>query len=152
MINVDRRADLAGFGPWTSKAEGVSVQPPQAILAKHCTIRIHLDDCDADNGALHVVPGTHQRGVVLPEDVAQAHAQSMDCEVPAGGVMLMRPLLLHASNRSTSNQPRRVLHLEFPRHRNCPPACSGANGGLRVGKVKLNKLHFNNADFARPKY
>ena len=25
----------------------------------------------------------------------------------------MKPLLLHASNRSTSNRPRRVMHLEF---------------------------------------
>ncbi len=113
MINVDRRTDLAGFGPWTSKAEGVSVQPPLAILQNSCTIRIHLDDCDASNGALHVVPGSHQLGVVLSAALPGLTQNSVVCEVPAGGVMLMRPLLLHASNRSTSNRPRRVLHLEF---------------------------------------
>ncbi|WP_046242358.1 phytanoyl-CoA dioxygenase family protein [Hymenobacter terrenus] len=113
MINVDRRAELPGFGPWTSKPEGVSVQPPVAVLEDVCTIRIHLDDCDASNGALKVVPGSHQSGVVPMADIA-AHTRDVTvCAVPAGGAMLMKPLLLHASNRSTSARPRRVVHLEF---------------------------------------
>ncbi|MGI4865289.1 MAG: hypothetical protein ACRYFZ_15315 [Janthinobacterium lividum] len=29
MINVDRRADQPGFGPWTAKAGWVAVQPPR---------------------------------------------------------------------------------------------------------------------------
>jgi hypothetical protein len=33
--------------------------------------------------------------------------------VPSGGVMLMRPLLMHASSRSTNDRPRRVLHIEL---------------------------------------
>ena len=33
----------------------------------------------------------------------------------AGDVMLMRPLLLHASMRSTTDRPRRVLHFEVNR-------------------------------------
>lgn len=35
------------------------------------------------------------------------------CAVPAGGVMLMRPLLVHASSRTADVRPRRVIHLEF---------------------------------------
>ncbi|WP_460553185.1 phytanoyl-CoA dioxygenase family protein [Hymenobacter daeguensis] len=113
MINVDRRADLPGFGPWTSKPEGISVQPPVAVLENECTIRIHLDDCDATNGALKVVPGSHLRGVVPAADIAALTPTAAVCAVPAGGAMLMKPLLLHASNRSTSERPRRVIHLEF---------------------------------------
>ncbi|WP_226163740.1 phytanoyl-CoA dioxygenase family protein [Hymenobacter terricola] len=113
MINVDRRANLPGFGPWTSKPEGISVQPPVAVLENECTIRIHLDDCDATNGALKVVPGSHQRGVVPAAEIAGLTLAATSCAVPAGGAMLMKPLLLHASNRSTSDRPRRVLHLEF---------------------------------------
>jgi hypothetical protein len=114
MINVDRRAaDLAGFGPWTAKAGWVAVQPPVAVLENTVTIRLHLDDCDATNGALKVVPGSHQRGIVPPETIAAHTAAATVCAVPAGGVMLMKPLLLHASNRSTSPRPRRVVHLEF---------------------------------------
>ncbi|MGI4872964.1 MAG: phytanoyl-CoA dioxygenase family protein [Janthinobacterium lividum] len=113
MVNVDCRLDLPGFGPWTSKAGWVAVQPPVAVLENTVTCRLHLDDCDATNGALKVVPSSHQRGVVPPETIAAHTAAATSCAVPAGGVMLMKPLLLHASNRSTSAQPRRVIHLEF---------------------------------------
>lgn len=113
MINVDRRVDAPGFGPWTSKVEGISVQPPVAILENIVTIRIHLDDCDATNGALKLVPGSHRRGVVPAAAVAPLTPNPTTCVVRAGGAMLMKPLLLHASNRSTGARPRRVIHLEF---------------------------------------
>ncbi|MBH8569480.1 phytanoyl-CoA dioxygenase family protein [Microvirga sp. STS02] len=113
MINVDQRIDLPGFGPWTSKAEGVSVQPPVAVLENMVTLRIHLDDCNATNGALKVVPGSHRHGVVPAAAIAGHTPNATVCAVPAGGAMLMKPLVLHASNRSTSNRPRRVIHLEF---------------------------------------
>jgi hypothetical protein len=35
------------------------------------------------------------------------------CTVGAGGVVLMRPLLLHASSPATVAGHRRVIHLEF---------------------------------------
>jgi len=113
MINVNQRTDLLGYGPWTQKVGGVSVQPPVEVLANVCTLRIHLDDCDAANGALKVVPGSHHRGVLQPAEWGGLTPTATVCAVPAGGAMLMRPLLLHASNRSTSNRPRRVIHLEF---------------------------------------
>jgi hypothetical protein len=113
MINVDCRADLTGFGPWTAKSGWVAVQPPTEVLENTVTIRLHLDDCDATNGALKVVPSSHLDGVVPAETIATQTATATVCAVPAGGAMLMKPLLLHASNRSTSNRPRRVIHLEF---------------------------------------
>lgn len=113
MINVDQRASLPGFGPWTSKPEGVSVQPPVVVLENVVTLRLHLDDCDATNGALKVVPGSHRHGVVPAAEIAAYTPRAAVCAVPAGGAMLMKPLLLHASNRSTSPRSRRVMHLEF---------------------------------------
>jgi hypothetical protein len=113
MINVASRADLPGYGPWTAKAGWVAVQPPVAVLENTVTIRLHLDDCDATNGALKVVPGSHCRGVVPAETIASQTAAATVCAVPAGGAMLMKPLVLHASSRSTSARPRRVIHLEF---------------------------------------
>jgi ectoine hydroxylase-related dioxygenase (phytanoyl-CoA dioxygenase family) len=35
------------------------------------------------------------------------------CIAAAGDALLMRPLLLHASSRSTSPNNRRVLHIEY---------------------------------------
>jgi ectoine hydroxylase-related dioxygenase (phytanoyl-CoA dioxygenase family) len=113
MINVSQRAELPGFGPWTSKGGEIAVLPPAAVLENIVTIRIHLDDCDASNGALKVVPTSHRHGVLLPEAVAAQTTSANVCAVPVGGAMLMKPLLLHASNRSTSARSRRVIHLEF---------------------------------------
>jgi ectoine hydroxylase-related dioxygenase (phytanoyl-CoA dioxygenase family) len=139
MINVDQRADAPGFGPWTSKPEGVAVQPPVPVLENVCTIRVHLDDCDATNGALKVVAGSHLRGVVGAAEIGDFTPAAVSCAVPAGGAMLMKPLLLHASHRSTSNRPRRVMHLEFAsvelpagvewRERRAVPARAGAGPG-----------------------
>ena len=113
MINVTQRLALPGFGPWTSKPEGVAVQPPAAVLENMTTIRIHLDDCDASNGALKVVPGSHRQGVIPATALPAYTPAAVSCAVPAGGAMLMKPLLLHASSRSSSPRPRRVMHLEF---------------------------------------
>jgi hypothetical protein len=35
------------------------------------------------------------------------------CSVKKGGVMLMRPLLQHASSRTTNGNRRRVIHIEL---------------------------------------
>jgi hypothetical protein len=35
------------------------------------------------------------------------------CNVPKGGVMVMRPLLLHASSRTTNKAKRLVIHIGF---------------------------------------
>jgi hypothetical protein len=35
------------------------------------------------------------------------------CIVPRGRVLAMRPLLVHASSKSRSEAPRRVVHFEY---------------------------------------
>ncbi|GAB3835694.1 phytanoyl-CoA dioxygenase family protein [Hymenobacter jeollabukensis] len=113
MVAVDRRAELPGFGPWNVRPEGVNVQPPRQYLEGICTLRIHLDACDAQNGALRVVPGSHRHGPIHAAAIADFTPHAQVCPVPAGGVMLMKPLTLHASHRSLDERPRRVIHLEF---------------------------------------
>jgi ectoine hydroxylase-related dioxygenase (phytanoyl-CoA dioxygenase family) len=110
-ISVDTRLECPGFGNWTIKQESFGVQPPVDILESIVTFRIHLDDTDEENGALKVIPGSHQRGVVRPDSLPATEGQV--CAVGKGGVMIMRPLLLHASGRVTSNRQRRVIHIEF---------------------------------------
>jgi hypothetical protein len=39
--------------------------------------------------------------------------EHVDCIVRQGGVMAMRPLLLHSSGKARCNEPRRVLHIEY---------------------------------------
>ncbi len=111
-ISVGEKADVPGFGPWTVKQEQYAVQPPLEILQQNFTLRIHLDDTNSDNGALRVVPGSHAKGVYRPETIDWAVEREYSCELRRGGVMIMRPLLLHASNRTVNEARRRVIHIE----------------------------------------
>jgi ectoine hydroxylase-related dioxygenase (phytanoyl-CoA dioxygenase family) len=112
-ISVDKKLDIEGFGPWTVKQNQFAVQPPLDILQSNFTIRIHLDDTDEHNGALKVVPKSHLKGIYRPETIDWTKETDAVCKVRKGGIMIMRPLLLHASNRTTNNNKRRVIHLEF---------------------------------------
>ena len=112
-ISVDKRMEIPGFGPWTVKQDQFAVQPPLDILENIFTIRIHLDDTDEYNGALKVIPGSHAKGIYRPETIDWTKETEAVCRVPAGGVMIMRPLLLHSSNRTINNHKRRVIHIEF---------------------------------------
>ena len=42
-----------------------------------------------------------------------AHSSPVECLLPRGGVLAMRPLLIHASSKVSSPHPRRVLHFEY---------------------------------------
>ncbi len=112
-ISVDRKIHLPGYGPWTTKLDQFAVQPPLDILQENFTIRIHLDDTDEGNGALKVIFGSHLKGIWRTDDFGSQTEAAISCNVRAGGVMIMRPLLMHASNRTTTHKRRRVIHIEF---------------------------------------
>ncbi len=112
-ISVDKKADIPNYGPWTTKQDQFAVQPPLDILENIYTIRIHLDDTNEQNGALKVVSKSHLKGIYRPGTIDWSKESETICPVQKGGVMLMRPLLLHSSSRSTNNKRRRVIHIEF---------------------------------------
>lgn len=112
-ISVNTKAELPGFGPWTTKHDRFAVQPPLEILQNSYTVRIHLDDTDENNGALRIIPGSHQKGIYRPETIDWTDENEFVCKVPAGGIMIMKPLLLHASGRTVNDARRRVIHIEF---------------------------------------
>lgn len=112
-ISVDKKIQLDGFSSWTVKQNQFAVQPPLDILESIFTIRIHHDNTDENNGALKVIPGSHLKGIYRPESIDWSQEQEEICKVPMGGIMIMRPFLLHASNRTTNNHKRRVIHIEF---------------------------------------
>jgi ectoine hydroxylase-related dioxygenase (phytanoyl-CoA dioxygenase family) len=112
-IAVQRRLDVPGFGPWSVKAGVPHVQPPVRILESMLTARIHLDDCGPDNGPLRVSPASHQLGFLDDASIERLRANAQTVTAQAGGVLYMRPLLLHASSAARSPSHRRVIHLEF---------------------------------------
>ena len=107
--------DRSGWGPWSVKAGVAYAHAPASALSRVLALRVHLDPSMLDNGPLRVIAGSHRLGVLPDDEVsAMAHASApVDCVICRGGILAMRPLLVHASERVASPVPRRVLHLEF---------------------------------------
>jgi ectoine hydroxylase-related dioxygenase (phytanoyl-CoA dioxygenase family) len=112
-ISLDKKVQIRNYGPWTSKSNQFAVQPPIEILENIFTIRIHLDYTNEQNGALKIIPKSHLKQVYRPETINWEEEKEVSCNVNKGGVMLMKPLLFHSSSRTTNQQRRRVIHLEF---------------------------------------
>ncbi len=114
-VAVRVRRDAPGFSGWSIKDEVPHVQPPVSVLENMLTIRLHLDDCDESNGALQVLPGSHASGRLDVQQIAhwRKTVEPVTCAVGRGGVLLMRPLLLHASGKARDPRHRRVVHIEY---------------------------------------
>ena len=114
-IEVHMRKDIAGFGPWSIKAGIPHVQPPIPILEQMLAVRFHLDDCRTENGPLRVIPGSHRYGKLTVDEMLDLKKRRGEkvLTVPRGGLILMKPLLVHASSPAIRPDHRRVIHLEF---------------------------------------
>jgi hypothetical protein len=104
-----------GFTRWSVKSGITHAEAPRDLLDRMVALRLHLDDCDARNGPLLVVPGSHRRGKLdaaarrdLPAEVGVRLR-----EAKAGDVLAMHPLLLHRSGPAENPSHRRVIHLEY---------------------------------------
>ena len=120
-ISVNKRMDLENYSNWTFKKGQYGVQPPIDILQNTITIRIHLDKTNKNNGALKIIPKSHLNGIVRANSKDLNNQNEFICELEKGGAMLMKPLTLHASNKTTNGKRRRVIHLEFNKHKLTEP-------------------------------
>ena len=111
---LERHA-VAGWGPWSTKRGVLYAHAPATALSQVVALRLHLDDSKAENGPLRVLPGTHAHGVLSDEQIhaAARRIAPVTCTVARGGVLMMRPLLVHASSKVAAASPRRVLHFEY---------------------------------------
>jgi len=114
-ISVLSQVESDELTGWSCKEEMTFVHGPEDVLASMFALRLHLDDSTLHNGPLRVLPGSHRNGTLSPEQMKQVRKSTPEttCVVPKGGVLVMRPLLLHASSKSTIPAPRRVLHFLF---------------------------------------
>lgn len=114
-LPLQSRADIPGWGPWSVKERIHYAHAPTEALSQVLALRVSLDDSTADNGPLRVLPRSQVHGVVSDDQVHDLAARSnpVECVVPKGGVLAMRPLIVHSSSKSRSDTPRRVLHVEY---------------------------------------
>jgi hypothetical protein len=114
-IAVRERLELPGYTGWSVKDGVTHVHPPAVILAGMVSLRIHLDDCDEENGPLRIIPSTHTVSVLSTEQIESLRRQQTEviCCAQAGDILAMHPLVLHASSPAKSPSHRRVIHIEY---------------------------------------
>lgn len=114
-LPLARRFESGEWESWSHKAGIFYAHAPAWALERVVALRVHLDDSTAANGPLRVLPGSHRLGVLSDEDVFRLARRLplVECLVPRGGVLAMRPLLIHSSGKAASPAPRRVLHIEY---------------------------------------
>ena len=132
-LKVRARVEVPGFGPWSLKEGIPHVQPPIELLQKMLTVRLHLDDAGASNGALRVLPGSHRQGRLSRDQIQEwrREQRAVLCRVSAGDALLMRPLLLHASAgpRATGIAASCISSMRVS------PCPGGWNGSIRRSRV-----------------
>ena len=115
VLPLERRIESDEWGPWSKKAGVLYAHAPAWAFNRVIALRLHLDPSTKANGPLRVIPGSHVFGILSEPDVIRiAHDQiNEECLCPKGGVLAMRPLLIHASSKVVDEKPRRVLHIEY---------------------------------------
>lgn len=114
-VTLNRRFDLKGWGPWTTKDGVHHVLAPRHVLDQMVTVRIHIDHADEGNGCLVVIPRSHRLGILDNNEIGNvvAAGDPTSCAVAPGGALIMHPLILHSSASATRSGHRRVVHLEY---------------------------------------
>jgi hypothetical protein len=110
-----QRLESPGWGPWSLKDGVIYAHAPAIALEQVVALRVHLDDSTPENGPLRVLPGTQTRGVLTDEEIRSLaeNPQAVNGRMPLGGIVAMRPLVVHASSKSQTSAPRRVVHIEY---------------------------------------
>jgi ectoine hydroxylase-related dioxygenase (phytanoyl-CoA dioxygenase family) len=114
-LPLRQRVELPGWGPWSVKGGIAYAHAPATALTRVLALRVSFDDSTVENGPLRVLPRTHTMGVLSDDSIHElaARISPVDCIVPKGGVVAIRPLVVHASSKLQTEMPRRVLHIEY---------------------------------------
>jgi len=113
-IPVKEKLNVEGYSGW-SKKEGIdNVMAPVELLKNCFSVFIYLFDTDAANGALQVLPGSHKQ--ILNIQVRNQIIENLYPQVKsvkAGGVHIVKPLLLMAFSKVLTMQPIHLIQLNF---------------------------------------
>ena len=116
-VAVRAHVNVPGFVGASHKDGVPHYVAPADVLEQMLAVRLHLDPCTAQNGPVRVLPGTHRLGRLSAAEIEELRTTRapIDCLADRGAMLVIRPLLLHASSPAEIPGHRRVLHLEFAR-------------------------------------
>lgn len=115
-------ASIGGVNMWHQDSPYWPILTPKDV---QLTAWIALDDADADNGCMSMVPGSHRWGDRIPflhslknfdEMPAELDGDKLEvrlCPVEKGRVHFHHPLTWHGSHANASGRPRRAIALHF---------------------------------------
>lgn len=115
VIAVADRHEVPGYLNWSLKSGVWHCEPPLAVFSMMRFIRVHLDDCDASNGAMEIARGSDTAGLI-PETRAAEMASQFPaelCSARRGDIHILPMLVLHRSRPATTDTPRRALRLDY---------------------------------------
>jgi ectoine hydroxylase-related dioxygenase (phytanoyl-CoA dioxygenase family) len=114
-LPIRQRVNRKGWGPWSIKEKVLYAHAPASALSRIVALRVHLDDSTPRNGSLRVLPRTHKLGVLTDNEIEDLSRRILpvECACDRGGVLAMRPLIVHSSSKAQTTEPRRVLHIEY---------------------------------------
>ena len=110
---------------------------PQSVLSS----ALLLDECTAQNGPLHIWPGTHKthlehelghNGLQIVDGLIDP-AAGIDMLAPAGSFMIFHTLVVHNSKANTSGRPRRLMIYSHY------PESLGMTYDVRNGPIRLRE-------------
>ncbi len=127
VIAVAERHDVLGFQNWSRKGEVWHCEPPVETFEHMRFVRVHLDDCDTNNGAMEIALGSEVEGVVPNASAAATAAcyPASICTARRGDIQVLPMLVLHRSRPSQNSAPRRALRLDYAAV-NLPPPLNWA--------------------------
>lgn len=115
VIAVKNRCALPEFGNWTQKDGEWHCEPPAQILDKMLFVRVHIDDGDAESGAMEIAVGSHKAGLVAANQAAStAMTYPHDtCTAARGDILILPMLTLHRSLAAPKPGARRVFRIDY---------------------------------------
>tara|TARA_B100001063_G_scaffold239493_1_gene263108 strand:- start:2458 stop:3354 length:897 start_codon:yes stop_codon:yes gene_type:complete len=102
------------------------------------TCYVAIDEVNKDNGAVSVIPGSHNILDYPQEyiDVNQKHPKEIDINLKVGEILILNSLLWHRGNVNSSGKRRRTIFIEY-RNRALP---QGLNQQLYISDEVKNSL------------
>lgn len=77
------------------------------------TFGLYLDDSEAGNGALKILPGTHDKKRNICNIVKHPQPAAIEIPVEAGDLLIHNPMMVHSSDAMNHGEKRRTLYYEF---------------------------------------